>query len=123
MRVLAVDQGTSATKALVVGDGGEVLASAEVPVHPNAIDGGGVEQEPEELWRSVVDAGNAALAAAPPGTTVDGVALANQGETVLPWDRDSGAPLGDCASCGRTGDPRMCASASRATAGTPSSRR
>jgi len=91
--VLAVDQGTSATKALVVAGDGAVLGAAEVPVHPVALDGGGVEQDAEELWRSVLEAGAAALGAAPDGTRVDAVALANQGETVLPWDRVSGEPL------------------------------
>ena len=91
--MLAIDQGTSATKALVVDDGGDVLGAAEVPVHPVALDHGGVEQDPDELWQSVVDAGTAALADAPAGFRVDAVALANQGETVLPWDRDTGKPL------------------------------
>ncbi len=91
--ILAIDQGTSATKALVVGAGGEILSTAEVPVHPVAVGDGGVEQDPEELWRSVVDAGSAALTTAPPGTPVGAVALANQGETVLAWDRTTGEPL------------------------------
>jgi glycerol kinase len=89
--VLAVDQGTSATKALVVGPGGEVLGEAEVAVHPRALDGGGVEQDPEGLWRSVVDAGTAALRAA--ACPIDAVALSNQGETVLAWDRATGSPI------------------------------
>jgi glycerol kinase len=89
--VLAVDQGTSATKALVVGPGGEILGEAEVAVHPLALDGGGVEQDPEELWRSVVDAGAAALHAA--ACPIDAVALSNQGETVLAWDRATGSPI------------------------------
>jgi glycerol kinase len=88
--VLAVDQGTSATKALVVGPGGEVLGEAEAAVHPVALDGGGVEQDPEELWRSVVDAGAAAVRAA--AIPIDAVALSNQGETVLAWDRATGSP-------------------------------
>jgi glycerol kinase len=88
--VLAVDQGTSATKALVVGPHGEVLGEAEEAVHPVALDGGGVEQDPEELWRSVVDAGATAVRAA--ACPIDAVALSNQGETVLAWDRATGLP-------------------------------
>jgi glycerol kinase len=88
--VLAVDQGTSATKALVVGPGGEILGEAEVAVHPVTVDGGGVEQDPEELWGSVVNAGAAAMRVTP--TPIDAVALSNQGETVLAWDRATGAP-------------------------------
>src|SRR5436190_17600954 len=56
MNVLAIDQGTSATKALVVGPEGAVLASAASPVRPAFLADGGVEQDPEALWTSVVDA-------------------------------------------------------------------
>jgi glycerol kinase len=91
VNILAIDQGTSATKALLVGDGGEVLGTAEVPVHPHSQPGGGVEQDPAELLESVLAAGQAALAAA--GAPAHAVALANQGETVLAWDRRTGRPL------------------------------
>jgi glycerol kinase len=91
MNILAIDQGTSATKALVVGPGGEVLGSGEVPVHPRSVPGHGVEQDPEELYASVIGAGSAALAAA--RAPADAIALANQGETVLAWDRRTGRPL------------------------------
>ena len=95
MNVLAVDQGTSSTKALVVDDAGEVLSIASVPVRPVAV-AGGVEQDPHELLASVVGAGRAALA----GTSapVGAVALANQGETVMAWDRASGVPDGPAIS-------------------------
>jgi len=91
VNVLAIDQGSSATKALVVSAAGQVVAEAEVPVHPRATRDGGVEQDPEELWTSVVTAGREALARA--GESVVAVGLANQGESVLAWDRSSGAPL------------------------------
>ena len=87
--VLAIDQGTSGTKAAVVGDGvgGTVV---EEPLTPRHLDGGGVEQDPEALWQSVLSAGRRAVAAA--GVRIDAVALANQGETVLAWDPRSGEP-------------------------------
>ncbi|GAB2814492.1 FGGY family carbohydrate kinase [Streptomyces daliensis] len=90
--VLAIDQGTSATKALVVGPDDEILAVAEAPVTPEYLPGGGVEQDPEALWQSVLDAGRAALERAG-RPTLGAVALANQGETVLAWDRRTGRPL------------------------------
>ena len=96
MNVLAIDQGTSATKALVVGADGAVLAATEVAVHPRAVGDGGVEQDPEELWESVVTAGRGALAASP--APVAAVALANQGETVLAWARGDGRPHGAALS-------------------------
>lgn len=91
MNVLAIDQGTSATKALLVSDERGVLAEAQVPVHPRATPDGGVEQDPEELWTSVVEAGRRALAEA--GEPAHAVGFANQGETVLAWDPATGAPL------------------------------
>ena len=82
---LAIDQGTSGTKAIVVDDAGQVVSIAEVEVRPEYLAAGGVEQDPEALFASVVTAGRQALAQA--GVPVAAVALANQGETVLAWDR------------------------------------
>jgi glycerol kinase len=96
MNLLAIDQGTSATKALVVGEDGRVLASGEAPVRPAFLPDGGVEQDPEALWQSVVAAGTTALARA--AVPVDAIGLANQGETVLAWDRGSGRPLSPAIS-------------------------
>ena len=49
MNVLALDQGTSATKALLVGPGGEVLGRGEVPVRTRSVGADGVEVDPEDL--------------------------------------------------------------------------
>jgi len=91
VNILAIDQGTSATKALVVGDAGAVLSVAECPVHPATPGDGAVEQDPAEMLASVIAAGRAAIDRA--GVVVHGVGLANQGETVLAWEPDSGQPL------------------------------
>ena len=91
MNVLAIDQGTSATKALLVGPGAEVLGRGEVPVRTRSVGADGVEADPEELFDSVLAAGRRALAAA--AAPAHAVALANQGETVLAWDRSTGRPL------------------------------
>ncbi|MER7207465.1 FGGY family carbohydrate kinase [Streptosporangium sp. NPDC000239] len=89
--VLAIDQGTSGTKAVVTDGEGRVLGLAEHPVRPVYLPGGGVEQDPRELLDSVLEAGRRAVAQA--GVPVDAVALANQGETVLAWDPTTGEPL------------------------------
>ena len=91
VNILAVDQGTSATKALVVSDDGTILSVAECPVHPSTPGDGAVEQDPGELLASVMAAGRAAIAQA--GVVVHGIGFANQGETVLAWDRSTGSPL------------------------------
>jgi glycerol kinase len=89
--VLTIDQGTSGTKAVVVDAAGRLLGLAEHPVRPHYLPGGGVEQDPHELLASVVSAGRTAVSEA--GVPVDVVTIANQGETVMAWDPDSGRPL------------------------------
>src|SRR5690349_2617783 len=89
--VLAIDQGTSGTKAIVVDGDGVVRGTCERIVRPAYLPGGGVEQDPFDLLASVQSAGRAAVAEA--GIDVDIVTIANQGETVLAWDPDTGQPL------------------------------
>lgn len=89
--VLSIDQGTSGTKAVVIGGDGQILGLAELPVRPRYFDHGAVEQDPQALLDSVVDSGRLAVAQA--GVPVDIVTLANQGETVLAWDPDTGEAL------------------------------
>jgi glycerol kinase len=96
MNVLAIDQGTSSTKALVVAADGRVLGTGSAPVTPRSSGRGAVEQDPEELLQSIIDAGRAALTAA--SSEVEAVGIANQGETVLRWDLDTGRPLGPALS-------------------------
>lgn len=91
--VLAVDQGTSGTKALVVCPERGVLGTGFAGVRPRYLPGGRVEVDPAELYDSVVHAGRQALAEA--GEDVVALGLANQGETVLAWDPDDGRPLTD----------------------------
>ncbi|GAA3940794.1 FGGY family carbohydrate kinase [Streptomyces gulbargensis] len=91
--VLAVDQGTSGTKALVLCPERGVIGTGTAPVRPRYLPGGRVEVDPRELYDSVVSAGRAALAEA--ATPVEAVGLANQGETVLAWDPATGGPLTD----------------------------
>lgn len=91
MSVLAIDQGTSGTKAIIVDEAGVVRAVVEMPVRPVYLADGGVEQDPDQLLASVLEAGRRAYADA--GLSIDAVALANQGETVLAWDPRTGQPL------------------------------
>ncbi|GLF92713.1 FGGY family carbohydrate kinase [Streptomyces yaizuensis] len=91
--VLAVDQGTSGTKALVICPERGVIGTGTAPVTPRYGPGDSVEVDPAHLLSSVLDAGRQALAEA--GEPVAAVGLANQGETVLAWDPDTGTPLTD----------------------------
>lgn len=92
MAVLAIDQGTSGTKAVVVDDPSRPpLGSAFISLRPARLPAGGVEQNATELLASVLDTGRRAVATA--GIPISCVALSNQGETVLAWDRHTGEAL------------------------------
>lgn len=86
MRIAAIDQGTTSTRCLVVEGDGTAYVAASLPhrqAHPAP---GWVEHDAEELLANI----RAVLAAAGP---VDAIALANQGESCLAWDKQTGRPL------------------------------
>src|SRR5580692_1635558 len=90
--ILAIDQGTSATKAALVDQAGQVVAraAADLPVHhPHR---GWVEQYPAEIWRSVQSAARSCLHGTDPGRLA-GVGLSTQRESLLLWDRRTGETL------------------------------
>ncbi|HXG03216.1 MAG TPA: glycerol kinase GlpK [Candidatus Binatia bacterium] len=92
--VLALDQGTSGSTALVVDVEGRVRARgyAELPQHyPRP---GWVEHDPEEIWSTVERAARAALAEARvSGGEVAALGITNQRETTVLWDRATGKPV------------------------------
>ncbi len=89
--VLAVDQGTSGTEALVVCPERGVIGSGAAPVRPRRGAGGPVGTDPADLLASVLAAGRRALGAA--GEPDAAVGLADQGGTVLARDPETGRPL------------------------------
>jgi glycerol kinase len=100
--ILAIDQGTTNTKVLLFDDAGGVVARASQPVAIAFPQPGWVEQDPAALWRSVEDGIEACLSAT--SLKPDVVAVTNQRESVLVWERTSGRPLGPCITwqCRRT---------------------
>ncbi|MCG7209623.1 FGGY-family carbohydrate kinase [Streptomyces arenae] len=91
--LLAIDQGTSATKAVLVDGCGNLVRSASAPLstaHPRP---GWVEQSAEEIRQSVATAVQACLAEHDPAR-VAGVGLSTQRESCLLWERATGRPLG-----------------------------
>lgn len=101
--VLAIDEGTTNAKAVLVAASGEIVASGSSPVpieHPRS---GWVEQDATEIW-AATRAAIASCRAAAPDIEVVAVGISNQRESVLIWDRRTGAPLGPVVSwqCRRT---------------------
>jgi glycerol kinase len=92
--LLALDQGTSGSTALVVDAEGVVRArgAAELPQHyPEP---GWVEHDPEDIWATIAEAAAVALARAGiGGRDVAAVGITNQRETTVVWERATGAPI------------------------------
>ena len=88
--IVAVDQGTTSTRAIVFDAGLRVVASAQREFAQHYPAPGWVEHEPEDLWQTVVATVREVIAK----TGVPAaIGIANQRETTLLWDRDTGKPL------------------------------
>jgi glycerol kinase len=90
--ILAIDQGTSATKCLVVDARGEVVGKGQAPVSLTTPEPGWVEQDALEIWASVRRAVEGALSEAP-ARKIAAVGLSTQRESCVIWDRRTGEPL------------------------------
>lgn len=94
--VLALDQGTTSSRAILFDHAGLLVASesCEFPqVFPRP---GWVEQDPEAIWKSQIEVARAVLKKAAVGPAqIAAIGITNQRETVVVWDRDTGVPLGN----------------------------
>src|SRR5215470_2697963 len=91
--ILAIDQGTSATKCLLVDARGTVVSRAAAPVAVLYPQPGWVEQSPEDVWRSVTEAVQACLDGQDADRVI-AIGLSNQRESAIVWERATGTPLG-----------------------------
>lgn len=90
--VLAIDQGTTNTKALAVDRSGRIVAQASTPMQVTYPRPGWAEQSADDIWtsvRKVIDEVAGAIAA-----PVVAVAISNQRETIVLWDAETGKPIG-----------------------------
>jgi glycerol kinase len=92
--LLALDQGTSSSRAIVFHRSGTVVARAQREFRQIFPQPGWVEHDPQEIWQSQFEVAQEALAAS--GLTAGDIAaigITNQRETTLLWDRRSGRPV------------------------------
>ncbi len=92
--ILAIDQGTTSSRAIVFDSQALPVASAqaEFPQHYPA--DGWVEHDPEAIWTTTLEVARTAFQAAEArGATVTGIGITNQRETTLIWDRQTGQPI------------------------------
>jgi len=92
--VLALDQGTTGTTVVAVGEDGEPRGKGYREITQHYPRPGWVEHDPEEIWQSVLGAtGDALKAAGAAAPSVRAVGITNQRETLVLWNRRDGRPL------------------------------
>jgi glycerol kinase len=93
--ILAIDQGTTNTKVLLLDRRGGVVARASRPLSISFPEPAWVEQDARSLWTSVLDGINDCLAQAE-HPKLAAIGITNQRESVIAWDRRTGEPAGPC---------------------------
>ncbi|WP_300435997.1 glycerol kinase GlpK [Zoogloea sp.] len=93
-RLLALDQGTSSSRAIVFDTDGRALATARQEFRQYFPQSGWVEHDALEIWRSQLDCARQALAETGlAARDIAAIGIANQRETTVLWDRKTGQPL------------------------------
>ena len=92
--LLALDQGTTSTRAILHDAALVPRATAQVPLDQHYPSPGWVEHEPEEIWQATLAVLRRALAeGGTEAASVAGIGITNQRETTLLWDRATGRAL------------------------------
>jgi len=92
--LLALDQGTTSSRAIIFDDGGAIVASAQREFSQHYPRPGWVEHDPVEIWETQVGVATLALKNARLGSgDIAAIGIANQRETTVVWERATGRPI------------------------------
>ncbi|MCP5510216.1 MAG: glycerol kinase GlpK [Chlamydiales bacterium] len=92
--ILALDQGTTSSRALLIDSQLNVQAIAQKPLEQIYPKSGWVEHDPEIIWKSQILAAHSVVdLSGSSWDQIQGIAIANQRETTLIWDKKTGMPL------------------------------
>ncbi|WJG08738.1 glycerol kinase GlpK [Aliiglaciecola sp. LCG003] len=92
--ILAIDQGTTSSRAIVFNAASEIVCSAQQEFIQHYPNDGWVEHDPEEIWQSTLAVCKKALQQAnEKGAQVLGIGVTNQRETTLVWERKTGKTI------------------------------
>lgn len=89
--VIAIDQGTTNTKAVLVDGLGQVIAKASTPLRSFYPQPGWAEQSANDIWTSVQRVISEVVTKSP--ADIVGIAISNQRETLVVWDAETGEPI------------------------------
>lgn len=90
--ILALDQGTTNTKAVLVDKASKIVFRASEPMRVTTTNAGFVEQDANEIWSACRKVIRACVEKAGTGI-IAAIGITNQRETVILWDRRSGQPV------------------------------
>ena len=89
--ILALDQGTSSSRALLYDNTGKTISIAQQAIEMSHPKDGWVEQDPNEIWDSVLDTGREAInSSGIDPKFIKGIGITNQRETTLVWNKKTG---------------------------------
>jgi len=92
--ILAIDQGTTSSRAIIFDARCKVMASAQQEFKQHFPQSGWVEHEPEDLWRTVIATCRAAIRKARVRPKeIAAIGITNQRETTIVWDKKNGKPI------------------------------
>src|SRR6187455_2922382 len=92
--ILALDQGTTSSRAIVFDHDGSIRAAAQQEFQQIFPQAGWVEHDANEIWQTQLEVARAALAKAGLGAgDIAGIGITNQRETTVIWDRKTGEPI------------------------------
>ncbi|MCR6660126.1 MAG: FGGY family carbohydrate kinase [Asticcacaulis sp.] len=92
--VLALDQGTTSSRAIIVDGGGHILKIAQKEFRQIFPQGGWVEHDAREIWSTQMGVAQEALTAAGlRASDIAAIGITNQRETTVIWDRATGQPI------------------------------
>jgi glycerol kinase len=92
--IIALDQGTTSSRALVFDEAAQIVATAQQEFSQIYPEPGWVEHDPQEVWESQLAVSNLAIAdAGGSWRDVHAIGITNQRETIVAWDRRTGHPI------------------------------
>ncbi len=105
--ILAIDQGTTSTRALLYDKNGDIVEKAQKEFTQYYPKPGWVEHDPEEIWNSTIGVINNVIKKSEiKPYDIDSIGITNQRETTVVWDKNTGEPLYNAIvwQCRRTSD-------------------
>lgn len=92
--ILALDQGTTSSRAILFNKNGEIVSVSQKPFQQYFPKPGWVEHDPNEIWSSQISVAAEVIAKAKiTGLDVAAIGITNQRETTIVWNRETGEPI------------------------------